>query len=330
MITLPSLRRHRRRALISACAVAALTLTGCGTEQSPTSGETNESTPDAAPSPTDDSGEPAPITVAVPLYYAGEAAGGLRLFREFQQVEGEALTEAAKLVDGGTPLDPDYRTLWPGDTVTSAKVTGRTITVTLNDDAFTERPDGMTEHEAWLAIQQMVHTLQGVEQTEAPVRFVRPAPEPQSTEVPEGTESPTTTIPAVPEGEAVAPYPSTLFGVDVSTPVRRAKWMNALAMVNVSVPSQDGTVTGSVLDAEGVASSFEATVPWQILRDDEVVLEGFTTAEGWMDKLHPWHTSIDLSDLDPGAYTFVAMTDDPSGGAEGPGPTSDSKEFTLQ
>ena len=33
-----------------------------------------------------------------------------------------------------------------------------------------------------------------------------------------------------------------------------------------------------------------------------------------MDKLYPWQTSVDVSGLAPGDYTFVAMTDDPSGG----------------
>lgn len=322
MITVPPLRR-RRKTLVAACAVALLALTSCGTEQPSTSGDV-ESTPDAVPSPgetSDGSQDPAPITVAVPLYYAGDAAGDVKLFREFQQVEGKALTQAAKLVDGGTPLDPDYRTLWPGQTVTQAKATDKLITVTLNGDAFTERPDGMPEREAWLAIQQMVHTLQGVEQSSAPVQFVRPAPEGEEGETTDGTEAPTT------ETET---GPTMLFGIDVTMPVKRAKWENVLALVNVTVPSQDGTVTGDTLNAEGLASSFEATVPWQVLQDDEVVLEGFATAEGWVDQLHPWNTTVDLSDLDPGTYTFVAMTDDPTGGTEGPGPTSDSKEFTLQ
>lgn len=317
MITVSSLRRPRR-ALISACAVAVLALTGCGTDQSSTSGEPDGSSPDVTPSQSqepEESQEPAPITVAVPIYYVGDAAGQPRLFREFQQVEGQALTQAATLVDGGTPLDPDYRTLWPGQTVTSAEVTGRVITVTLNGDAFTERPDGMTEREAELAIQQMVHTLQGVEQSNAPVRFVRPTPAGAA------SETPTTEAPEA---------PSTLFGIDVSAPIQRATWSKTLAMVNVTAPAQDSTVTGDVLTAEGVASSFEATVPWQVLRGGEVVLEGFATADGWMDRLYPWNASIDVSELEPGTYTFVAMTDDPSGGAEGPGPTSDSKDFTLQ
>jgi hypothetical protein len=47
-----------------------------------------------------------------------------------------------------------------------------------------------------------------------------------------------------------------------------------------------------------------------------------------MDKLYPWETEIDLSGLEPGDYTFVAMTDDPSNG-EGSGPTEDSKTITV-
>ena len=59
------------------------------------------------------------------------------------------------------------------------------------------------------------------------------------------------------------------------------------------------------------------------------VLEGFTTAEGWMDKLYPWTAEVDVSGLAPGTYTFVALTDDPSDG-EGRGPTEDTKTITVQ
>ena len=36
-----------------------------------------------------------------------------------------------------------------------------------------------------------------------------------------------------------------------------------------------------------------------------------------------------MSSLAPGTYTFVAMTDDPSGG-EGGGPTEDTKTIIVQ
>ena len=53
-------------------------------------------------------------------------------------------------------------------------------------------------------------------------------------------------------------------------------------------------------------------------------------AAGWgEDKLFPWHVSIDVSDLAPGSYTFMAMTDDPSGGAEGNGPYTDTRTIVI-
>ena len=81
------------------------------------------------------------------------------------------------------------------------------------------------------------------------------------------------------------------------------------------------------LKATGVASAFEATVQWKILRGKDEVKAGFATAEGWMDKLYPWETTIDVSDLPPGEYTFVAADSDDE---EGNGPTEDSKSFTLR
>ena len=63
--------------------------------------------------------------------------------------------------------------------------------------------------------------------------------------------------------------------------------------------------------------------------DGKVVKKGSAAAKGWMDKLYPWETAVDVSGLQPGEYTFVAMTDDPSGG-EGGGPTEDTKTIIVQ
>jgi hypothetical protein len=79
-----------------------------------------------------------------------------------------------------------------------------------------------------------------------------------------------------------------------------------------------------------VNSGFEAWVGWQILKGDEVVKEGFGTAEGWGDRLYPWEVEVDVTDLAPGSYTFKAMNDDPSGGAEGNGPHFDTKTITIE
>jgi hypothetical protein len=100
-------------------------------------------------------------------------------------------------------------------------------------------------------------------------------------------------------------------------------------LVNVLTPAEGTTVSGS-FTAAGEASSFEATVPWQ-LRDEsgKKVLDGFATADGWIDGLYPWETTVKVETLEPGTYTFVAMTDDPSGG-EGPDPTEDTKTIVVE
>ena len=48
------------------------------------------------------------------------------------------------------------------------------------------------------------------------------------------------------------------------------------------------------------------------------------------DRLYPWETEIDVSGLAPGTYTFVAMTDDPSGGDEGTGPFTDTRTIIVR
>lgn len=96
--------------------------------------------------------------------------------------------------------------------------------------------------------------------------------------------------------------------VEASAPPRTSE------LIVLSAPAEGAKVSGS-FEASGKANSPEANVPWEI-RDSsgETVLDGFATAEGWMDKLYPWTTKIDVSDLEPGTYVFIARTDDTSDG----------------
>ena len=71
---------------------------------------------------------------------------------------------------GGEAADPDYRTLWPQMEVASVRPPTACCWCEIAGDAFTERPDGMTQRDAGLAIQQLVYTLQGVQQERVPVR----------------------------------------------------------------------------------------------------------------------------------------------------------------
>jgi hypothetical protein len=77
----------------------------------------------------------------------------------------------------------------------------------------------------------------------------------------------------------------------------------------------EGATVSDSFEASGKANSPEANVPWEV-RDTtgETVLEGAATAEGWVDKLYPWKTTVDVSELEPGTYLFIARTDDTSDG----------------
>jgi hypothetical protein len=251
-------------------------------------------------------------TTTVPVYYLGATPEGWRLYREFRTVDGDPLETALSAAVGGRthdgsplhPKDPDYGSAWPGLTAAGGSFKNGIITVNLGgdpQDSLRNRPSHMTEREAELAIQQLVYTAQGVVQEPAPVVF-----------------------------EVWRERTDQVLGVPTAEPLTAGDPLSTLALVNVTTPEHGGTVSGSFV-AEGVASSFEATVPWQLRQGKKVVLDGYATAEGWMDKLYPWKTEpIDVSGLTPGRYTFVAMTSDPSGGAEGSKAYRDTKAIIVE
>ncbi|MGV3564930.1 MAG: Gmad2 immunoglobulin-like domain-containing protein [Nocardioides sp.] len=106
--------------------------------------------------------------------------------------------------------------------------------------------------------------------------------------------------------------------------------LSVLSLVQVDSPAEGQEVSGS-FTVNGMASSYEATVPWRLEdASGRVVRDGFATAEGWMGALYPWETEVDVSGLAPGTYTFVASTSDPSGGTEGPGPTTDTRTVVVR
>ncbi len=315
-------RAVRRWAGAAAVVVASsLALAGCSDDPTPVSDDTGTATEDPQPSetgseagqesapasPTEspaESGspsEPAASGTAVPVYFAGDGPGGRTvLFREFQRVEGDPLTEAARLVaGGGQPVDPDYRTLWPGVEITSVQATDGVLLVEIPSDGFTDRPDGMSRRDARLAVQQLVYTLQGVQQERVPVQVQR---------------------------EGGAP----LFGLPTGTPFEAAGALRTLNLVNITSPAEGDTVSGDTLKVTGVANSFEASGPCRLLQDGtEVAVEGYQ-AEAWMgNRLFPFEVELPLDGI-TGEVVVQCETDDPSGGAEGNGPAIDTKTITVR
>ncbi|CAN5477141.1 hypothetical protein BH11ACT8_BH11ACT8_06400 [soil metagenome] len=302
--------KSRSTALVLTGLLAAA-LTGCGSsddadlvaaDPAPSSSSSEPpATTDTPAEPSDtsttDGGRPG--TVAAPVYFVGDTPMGPRLSREFRAVESDnPMEEALALLVAGDTLDPDYGTLLPAMTVSSVVDDGTTITIDLGADSTTA-DKSISESDGALAVQSLVYTLQGITQSREPV--------------------------VVPVGGTPTPF----LGQPTDTGVEAAPQLDVLALVSVTTPETDATVSGT-FTASGVASSFEANVPWEV-RDgsDTVVLSGFATADGFGDELTPWETDVDVSSLDPGSYTFAALTDDPSGG-EGPGAFEDTKTITVE
>ena len=266
--------------------------------------ESTESAPDASDAPSDAPSETPAQSRTVAAYYLGDTPQGPRLYREFARVDAADALAAGVAVLQQDPADPDYETPWAAGSFSGATLEGSgadgIIKVALADESLHDRPSGMSEEYAQEAVQQVVYTLQGAVQARAAVQFTL-------------------------NGNPI----DQVLGVPTSEPLANAPQNDVLALVSITAPEEGAGVSGR-FTASGVANSNEANVPWQIKRGDEVVLSGFSTAEGWIDKLYPWQSEpIDVSGLASGEYTFVAMTDDPSGG-EGFGPMVDTRTIAVR
>jgi hypothetical protein len=313
-MTFPTSLSVRRWVGAAALVTGSLALAACASDDPvPASGSAAEPTtkppasqqePTREPSQQPTSESPSePSTTVVPVYYVGDGPGGSpALFREFHRVTGDPLTEAARLVaGGGQPDDPDYRTLWPQVDLSVTYGDG-VIGVDIPSDAFTERPDGMSERAAELAVQQLVYTLQGVQQERVPVQVTR-----------EGAQA-------------------RLFGLPTDAPFVQASPLRTLNLVNITSPAEGDTVRpGDSIAVSGVANSVEANVVCELLVDQTPVSSRAFTAEGWMeDRLFPFEGVLSAAEAPSGEVAVRCSTDDPSGGAEGNGPSVDTKTITVE
>ena len=106
---------------------------------------------------------------------------------------------------------------------------------------------------------------------------------------------------------------------------------DVLSLVSISDPAEGSRSDDAPrAHAAGRTRSRRPLPGRSATRTDTVVERGSTTAEGADDRLYPWEARIDVSDLPLGFYTFVAMTDDPTGGAEGNGPDTDTRTIIVR
>lgn len=276
---------------------------------SPGSTQTAE-TPTLSPGPSagdeTPSGGSGAATAAVPVYYVGETSRGPRLYREFHRAAtvddplGTALNEAVSTA----PDDPDYRTDWPVGTSVDSSFDGvgaeGVVDIVLRNDAvdLRERPAGMSEAEARMAVEQLIYTAQAVVQARSPVQFFVERAGPQD-------------------------RTDMVLGVPASEPLAQGDAVDVLAQVWIIDPAEGAEVT-SPFEVSGLAAAFEANVVWELRSGETVVADGFTETEECC-KMEPYSFQVEAP---PGEYTLVVQDTDPSDG-EGYGVWEDTKQVTV-
>lgn len=229
-----------------------------GRSSVPTQTAAQPSTPSApvAPAPPSTSGGPPSTKAAsVPVYYLGPVAAGsdqLRLFREFVPTQvpspttgtGTALA-ALRLAMGPAPAGTRYHSAWAGVTAEG---------VTREAGSITVRLTAGTRDTSALATEQLVWTVQAALGAPLPVRF----------ELADG-------------GAQVSPgHPASS---TYDRPTDPIAVLGQVAPIWVDQPARGSVVpAGRTLTVTGVASTFEANVEWQLLRDGRPVDSGYTTA----------------------------------------------------
>jgi hypothetical protein len=263
-----------------------------------------------SPAPTETADPPPPETEeaqpgrdVVPVYYVTDTTHGDRLTREFRDVPTPdgPLVAAVTAMLAGDPVDPDYRSLWLPDTqVRSVEVLDDVIEVD-----FTGETDytGIRDEIATLAVQQLVYTVTAAA-SDADLNGALP-------------------VQILVDGEP----PAAMWGqLDLSAPIARAPQQNVRQLVQIDDP-QDGAVLGRTVTIGGVALAFEAQVNWQVFDGEgRLVQEGFTQTTD-STTFAPFTFEVEL---EPGFYSVVVTDSDPTGGAEGPGPMSDTKSFSVE
>jgi hypothetical protein len=265
--------------------------------ESPTPSDPTETV--TAPTETEDS---QPESETVPVYYFVDTPRGERLVREFHTAPAPdgPLVAAVQTMLAQRPLDPEYQSHWQADTeVRSVEVGTDSIEVD-----FTGATDytGVRDEVAQVAVQQLVYTVTAAafdagQDGALPVRILV-------------------------DGQ---PADAMWGRLDLSEPVGRAPQLDILSPVQIHNP-QDGDVVGRSVTIDGIAVSFEGNLDWKVFDDEgTIVAESFTTTTD-SSTLAPFTFDVEL---EPGIYSVVVTESDPSGG-EGPGPTSDTKNFTVE
>ena len=299
---------HRPVAALAAFAAsAALALTGCA---DPTTDPTSPSgtTSSTSPTPTTTTTTTPPTNTStgnltgVPVYWVGESQRSFKLYREFRRVPdtGGIVASAVAAMMRMTPLDPDYSTPWKPATRIAVTQTGPAITVDLSADAIANTQVGSELAER--AVQQLVYTATAAASTAG---------------------TPATTVTITVDGASADAWGAVRLG----QPTTRAAMVDVQAHAWVTSPQHGARVPAGRVAFTGFGTSFEATFAWVVTNAAGAVVARGSAMGG--DGTGGFGEFKFTAELPAGAYVVQVSTDDPSGGAEGNGPATDTKSFTV-
>lgn len=232
-----------------------------------------------------------------PAYFLGASATGTRLYAEPHDIKGEGaakvLAALRELTANHGPDDPDYTTVWPKKSFTSASLDDDRIVVELGDRAI-DRPAGVGPAQAVLGLQQAVYTADAAAGSDLPVEFTS-------------------------GGDAATPL-----GMALTGPVQRDESFGLLAPVSLSSVADGVEVSGS-LSAGGSVSGEVSTVDWLLKGPrHKVVRSGTAHARDGS-----WSTLIRLRGLAPGSYLLIARARTTGQTSASPGNYSDTRSVQV-
>lgn len=273
----------------------------------PTATASGSSTPSASPTATPTSSPsstaPAAALRGIPVYYVAESRRSFALYREFRTVPdvGGPVASAVSAMTRLAPLDPDYVSPWRPARRTTVTQQGTALRVDLSADAFANTDVGSELAET--AIQQLVFT---------------------ATAAASQAGTPATTVTILRDGRAADVWGA----VRIGSPVRRAPLADIQAHAWVTSPQEGEVRRAGTVTFAGFGTSFEATFGW-VVRSAAGAVVARGSAMGGTGTGGFGALSF-TTRLGPGTYTVTLSTDDPSGGAEGNGPATDDKTFTVR
>jgi spore germination protein GerM len=156
--------------MVGALLVVVLGTAACATGPAPT-GPAPTPAPTPAPAATP-AGADAPER-ALPVYYVVETPVGPRLQREFHRVAGtdDGSDAVREMLASPTGQDPDHRSPWPAGTRLREPVAADGGVITVDLTGLTTGAQVGTAG-AEMAVQQLVHTVQGALGSTDPVRIL--------------------------------------------------------------------------------------------------------------------------------------------------------------